>query len=318
VYVCRVRVVACYRYAALQLEMGFQQTVVAQGEEDAEHFYIVTKGIYEARHRRRHRSCCHRSCRHRAPFMTASGSTTIATTPDRDEASPLPERASRCAASLGLVWSVWLGARRLQVEVTKQGESEADVVAKLQEGASFGEMALLYPTARTATVRCVEAGSVCRLGRPAYLFCLRDAPDDNGARPGTASARNSSAGLKPKDTIDEAAPWLVAPLPDREQAKTLLKTVQEVHLEPDEPAFGESEPIGPTIVVVLTGEITLKGDSSKASRDDGLWRVSAFGDHAADATLKPGDVFAIGTPGCAPPTPPRGQPPLCCRRTSRA
>ena len=77
----------------------------------------------------------------------------------------------------------------------------------------------------------------------------------------------------------------------------LVRCDAQVTLQECEFAFGESSPLGPAIVVVMDGGLQLSGDPSKASRDDGLWRVSAFGDLAADAKLKAGDVFAIGQPG---------------------
>ena len=55
------------------------------------------------------------------------------------------------------------------VEVQKLGEDEPTKVARLRSGATLGEMALLHSTVRTATVRCVEDGTVFRLSRAAYL-----------------------------------------------------------------------------------------------------------------------------------------------------
>ena len=92
----------------MQVDVVPESTVVAQGEEEAEHFYIVNDGTY-------------------------------------------------------------------QVEVTKTTSSDVVKVAQLSSGASFGDMALLYSTTRTATVRCLEAGSVFRIGRAAYILAVRDA-----------------------------------------------------------------------------------------------------------------------------------------------
>ena len=74
---------------------------------------------------------------------------------------------------------------------------------------------------------------------------------------------------------------------------------RQVALDEGEVAFGASSPIGPVLAIVLSGELTVAGDASKATRDDGIWRVAALGELSADATLKSGDVFAIGAPGCA-------------------
>ena len=107
----------------MQVDVVPESTVVAQGEEEAEHFYIVNDGTY-------------------------------------------------------------------QVEVTKTTSSDVVKVAQLSSGASFGDMALLYSTTRTATVRCLEAGSVFRIGRAAYILAVRDAPEAaGGAEEGTPACR---------------------------------------------------------------------------------------------------------------------------------
>ena len=218
------------------------KTVVAQGETDAEHFYIINDGEY-------------------------------------------------------------------QVEVTKKDGEAPVMVAKLASGAFFGEMALLSNTTRTATIRCLEDGSVFRIARAAYLFAIReDVPESDMTSPASTSTNaspsmNRPTGGKQKGAVaqvEESPPWFLSLLPageEKAKQKALLKTLQEVALEAGETTFGASSPIGPAIVLVLDGEIQITGDPTKATRDDGLWRVSAFGDLATDATMRTGDVFAVGGPG---------------------
>ena len=177
-----------------------------------------------------------------------------------------------------------------QVEVTK-AESDGPIpVAKLSTGAAFGEMALLYATTRTATVRCTVPGSCFSLSRAMYLLIIQEGEEEGDQRRATDNSAPSSA-------IESAVPWLFSLTDANLERKTLLKSMQEVAMRAGETSFGQSSPVGPCIIVLMSGTITFTGDPSKASRDEGLWRVSSFGDSCADTTLDAGDVIIIGSAG---------------------
>ena len=127
-------------------------------------------------------------------------------------------------------------------------------VAVLSRGASFGEMALLYSTTRTATVRCTDMGHVFRLARAAYLLAVRGDTVAEAAKGGAASA-GGAAKKGASASMEESPPWLLTMLSDKSVQGALLKTLQEVALQPGEAAFGESSPIGPAIVVVQHHQI---------------------------------------------------------------
>jgi cGMP-dependent protein kinase len=164
-------------------------------------------------------------------------------------------------------------------------------------------MALLHSTVRTATVRCVEEGIVFRISRAAYLLSLLESGEDGNEQQQTAGTLTGKMKDRRTHPIETASRWLFSLLGETGEQerkvdyRNLLKAVQEVFLEPGESSFGEESPIGAAIAVVTQGSLTFTGDASKASRDDGIWRVSAFGELCSSTTLNEGDVFAIGRPG---------------------
>ena len=171
-------------------------------------------------------------------------------------------------------------------------------VAQLSAGASFGDMALLYNTVRTATIRCINDGTVFRISRAAYIITLQDVVEGGQAADAHGARRSERRDVGAASSVEEAAPWLFDALAAEEgQQKNLVRTVQELALEQGDAACESASPWGPTIFVVTAGELEFQGDSSKASRDGGLWRVSSMGELCTDTTLLEGDVFAIGRPG---------------------
>jgi hypothetical protein len=74
--------------------------------------------------------------------------------------------------------------------VTK-GEGE---IKRLDSGDGFGEIALLYPVMRTATVTATSATTLLRIGREAFLTSMRAHPASSAAAERTASALLEEAG----------------------------------------------------------------------------------------------------------------------------
>lgn len=82
-----------------------------------------------------------------------------------------------------------IGSGRFDVTV------DADYVRELTPGEYFGEIALLYDSTRTATVQCVEAGTVWRLDRADFLRAMTGHTLTNQAIAAIASERLARAGV---------------------------------------------------------------------------------------------------------------------------
>ena len=107
-------------------------------------------------------------------------------------------------------------------------------VAQLTSGASFGEMALLYSTVRTATIRCASSGTCFRLGRAAYLLAVRDAPEGAPEMAAAGASKDPSPNGQRRvgrptqqSDVENAGAWLFEMINGKLQ-QNLLKTVQEV------------------------------------------------------------------------------------------
>ena len=70
----------------------------------------------------------------------------------------------------------------------------SDEIRQLDSGDGFGEIALLYPVSRTATVTATSETTLLRIGREAFLTAMRAHPATSAATERTARLLLEEAG----------------------------------------------------------------------------------------------------------------------------
>jgi serine/threonine protein kinase/CRP-like cAMP-binding protein len=167
------------------------------------------------------------------------------------------------------------------------------VVAQLGASACLGEMALLYNSTRTATVRACEPSEVFKLTRAAYQVTLIEGSDTTESD-GTSSNDSPEGSLRLP--ILRGYPWLHDQIRAIHRGRVVSSLSSLLPVFAGDPLLLSGQ-VGGVLLLVLKGEVQFTGDALKGSRADGVWRASAVGELCTSGTLGPGDAIALGRPG---------------------
>lgn len=198
------------------------------------------------------------------------------------------------------------------------------VVARLGASACLGEMALLYNTTRTATVTAASENAMAfRLTRAAYQVTLIDGGEDedesgkaaaagpSSSKSAGSSSSNRGKGPKGGGSSSESSspkgqkrgarelrrfPWIHEQVRPMHRSKLISALSTVLPLRKGEPVLTSGR-VGGVLLMILKGEVQFEGDSSKASREGGMWRASSNGELCGSAKLVAGDALALGRPG---------------------
>ena len=173
---------------------------------------------------------------------------------------------------------------------SQEGESRPVVVARLGASACLGEMALLYNSTRTASVRASEESQVFRLARGDYQAALKD--ENVGSGQGKAQGAEEATRLP----ILRKFPWLHDQIRPMHRGRVVASMTKPVAFAPGDPVL-QSGKVGGVLMMIVKGELQFTGDPQKATRDSGVWRSSSVGELCGNATMREGDALAIGRPG---------------------
>lgn len=89
--------------------------------------------------------------------------------------------------------------------------------------------------------------------------------------------------------------WLLDQVRSTKQSRHAAAIPEAVPVLEGEPLLRSGQ-VGGVVVLVLRGKIDFVGDEEKATRNDARYHSSATGDLCTSATLREGDVLAIGLP----------------------
>lgn len=152
-----------------------------------------------------------------------------------------------------------------RVEIIKQMEGGTSVVASLEKGSSFGELALLYLTPRAATVTVKKDVIVWVIDRSNFKKVLME--------------KNEEKVKETSKYLDRSE--LLAPLSTHEKLQ-LARALVDVHYDKDEAIITQGEN-GSTFYILYEGEVAviLDGDeSTRLEANSSKKEVQVFGERA--------------------------------------